>query len=268
MKTHLLNDQQLLRVFDLLTEHAPLGLVVLDREFRLLYINQRHAELNRLPLEAQLGKSVHEYLPHVADVVVPKLEFVLEYACPLIHQRIKGRHPRFDGVFVHRLASYYPMLDETGQVQFIVGIVQDASVDDFEATLRQESEERLLRVLDNLFAFVGVLELDGTLLHANRAPLEAAGIRAAEVEGKKFWDCYWWSYSEPVQQQLRQAIDRCIRGEVSRYDVQVRMRDGMLIWVDFMLAPLRDENGRITHLIPSGIDLTGRRESGDAVSVR
>jgi PAS domain-containing protein len=127
---------------------------------------------------------LREYLPHVADVIEPKLQFVAEYACPLIHQRIKNRHPRFDGVLVHRLASYYPLLDEHGKTRLILGVIQDASVDDFEATLRQESEERLLRVLDNLFAFVGVLELDGTLLHANRAPLEAAGIQPADVEGK------------------------------------------------------------------------------------
>ena len=265
MTSHLLSDEQVQQVFELLAEHLPLGIVVLDCDFRLLFINQRHAELNRLPLDAQLGKTLREYLPHVADAIEPKLQFVAEYACPLIHQRIKGRHPRFDGVLVHRLASYYPLLDEQGKTRLILGVIQDASVDDFEATLRQESEERLLRVLDNLFAFVGVLELDGTLLHANRAPLEAAGIQPADVEGKKFWDCYWWSYSAEVQEQLRQAAARCIKGEVSRYDVPVRMRDGVLIWIEFMLAPLRDEYGRITHLIPSGIDISKRHESEQAL---
>ncbi|WP_371258245.1 PAS domain-containing protein [Thiohalocapsa sp. ML1] len=50
-----------------------------------------------------------------------------------------------------------------------------------------------------------MLDLDGTVLEANRPPLEAAGISAADVLGRAFWDCYWWSYSAEVQARLREA---------------------------------------------------------------
>jgi PAS domain S-box-containing protein len=128
-----------------------------------------------------------------------------------------------------------------------------------------ESEEHLRRVLNNLFAFVGVLAPDGTLLEANRAPLEAAGISACEVIGKKFWDCHWWSFSPPSQARLRQSVERAARGETLRYDVQVRMAHESPIWIDFQLAPMRDEAGRITHLIPSGMDISERKRSEAAL---
>ncbi|MFN8476156.1 MAG: ATP-binding protein [Anaerolineae bacterium] len=113
-------------------------------------------------------------------------------------------------------------------------------------------------VLDSLFAFVGVLTLDGTLIAANRAPLEAAGITFEDVVGRKFWDCYWWDYDPQVQAQLRDACERAARGEMSRYDVPVRMAGGALMMIDFMLSPMRDDNGNIIYLIPSAVDISQR----------
>jgi PAS domain S-box-containing protein len=136
------------------------------------------------------------------------------------------------------------------------------SIEDQTAALRAdrallESEQSLRRVLDNLFAFVGLLTPEGIVLEANRAPLEAAGITFADVQGRRFEDCYWWSYSAEVQAQLREAIARAAQGEFVRYDVEIQVAHGRLT-IDFMLAPLRDEAGKITGLIPSAVDITER----------
>jgi PAS domain S-box-containing protein len=129
-----------------------------------------------------------------------------------------------------------------------------------EAALR-ESEARLRRVLDSLFVFVGVLAPDGTLLEANRAPLEAAGLTIEDVRGRLFWNCFWWSHDEAVQAQLRAACAAAAEGRPSRYDVEVRMAGDSRMTIDFQIAPLRDAEGRITHLIPSASDVTKRREA-------
>src|SRR6476661_5598955 len=81
------------------------------------------------------------------------------------------------------------------------------------------ASERMLRdVLDNLFAFVGVLDLQGRMVEANRAPLEAAGISRADVIGRYFWDCPWWTWSKDVQDRLQQAVARAAAGETLRFD--------------------------------------------------
>jgi PAS domain S-box-containing protein len=126
---------------------------------------------------------------------------------------------------------------------------------------RRGAELSLGRVLDSLFAFVGVLAPDGTLIEANRAPIEAAGLSPGDVLGRKFWDCYWWSYSPEVQAELRRAVERALQGETVRYDVPVRMSADARMWIDFQIAPLRDPDGRITHLVPSAMDITSRREA-------
>ncbi|MDI1442706.1 ATP-binding protein [Polyangium sp. 6x1] len=143
----------------------------------------------------------------------------------------------------------------------MLGVVRDITERKLAEAALHESEAHVRRVLDNLFAFVGVMALDGTLLQCNRAPLEAASITSADVLGKKFWDCYWWSDLPESQARIHGAMDRARCGEVVRFDVTARMAGGSLICVDFQLAPLRDEEGHVTHLIPSGMDITARRRA-------
>ena len=109
-----------------------------------------------------------------------------------------------------------------------------------------------------------MLAPDGTLLDANRAPLDAAGITLEEVRGRPFWEAYWWSHDPAVQARVRDACRRAAAGEASRFDVEVRMAGDSRMAIDFQVAPLRDAAGRITHLIPSAVDITERKRSEEA----
>ncbi|MFO0908116.1 MAG: PAS domain S-box protein [Isosphaeraceae bacterium] len=120
-----------------------------------------------------------------------------------------------------------------------------------------EQVHRLQGVLNSLFAFVGVMTPDGTLIEANRAPLEAAGLTSGEVLGKKFWDCPWWNYDEQVRSQLREACERASRGESPRYDVEVMMASGLMT-IDFTIVPMFDSAGRLAYLIPSAVNVSER----------
>lgn len=123
----------------------------------------------------------------------------------------------------------------------------------------QASEMQLRRVIDSMFAFVGIIDLDGCLREANRAPLEVAGLRREDVIGKPFWDCGWWNFDPVIQQRLRDAFARALRGEVVRYDEIIRRADGGLTMIDFMLQPVTVD-GRVSFVIPSGVDIGDRKQ--------
>lgn len=142
-----------------------------------------------------------------------------------------------------------------------VGTMLDITDKKLAAERIRDSERHLRTVLDTLAAFVGVMTPDGILVEANQAALEAAGLDPDDVLGKPFEETYWWSYSPAVQNQLRQAIERARNGQFSRYDVKVRVHDEQLIDLDFMLHPMFDANGHVTHLIPSAIDITERKQA-------
>lgn len=120
-------------------------------------------------------------------------------------------------------------------------------------------------VLDNLFAFVGVLTPDGTLIEANRAALDVAGLSPEEVIGKPFEETYWWSYSEEAQARLSAAIELAAGGEASRYDAQARLGPDHFITVDFAMIPVVGLEGQVTYLIPSGVDITERKRIEEAL---
>lgn len=116
-------------------------------------------------------------------------------------------------------------------------------------------------VLNALFVFVGILDRDGTLLDANDPPLRAASLDIDDVKGKPFWECYWWAFTKPAQDRLREAVERALAGEDVRYDADVRVADNAFITIDFCLSPLRDVSGRITHLVASGVDISRRHRA-------
>jgi two-component system CheB/CheR fusion protein len=125
----------------------------------------------------------------------------------------------------------------------------------------QAGEPLLGQVLDSLYTFVGLLTPEGTLLQANRAALRAAGLTPDDVLGRPGEQTYWWSYARPIQERLRAAIARAARGETSRYDEVVRLGPERFITIDFQLVPVVDEDGRVTHLVASAIDITERQEA-------
>lgn len=127
-------------------------------------------------------------------------------------------------------------------------------------------EPRARQLIDGLFAFVGLLSPEGTLLEANLAALEAAGLHAEQVIGLPFWETWWWSASPYEQARLRQAVERAARGERVRYDAEVRLSEGRSIVIDFQLAPLMSAEGGVTHLVPSGVDVTERRRAEDVLA--
>lgn len=73
---------------------------------------------------------------------------------------------------------------------------------------RQHDRDLARSLLKALFVFAGILELDGVLLEVNDAPLDAAALTVDGVQGRPFWETYWWSYSSTAQSRVREAVAR------------------------------------------------------------
>lgn len=242
----------------LFASELPVGLAVLDHELRYRRINPTLAAFNGVPPAQALGRCVSEVLPLAWPQLQPLLRRVLDAGEPLLGCELLLEVPSRPGELSQWEASYLPIRGGDGGVQGVLVQAVNKSVQQEAERRQRTSAARLRRVLDSLFAFVGVLDLDGTVLEANRAPLEAAGISLEEVQGRPFWDTYWWSYDPAMQHWLREAVHAAAQGQVVRQDVVVRMRGDARVTVDFMLAPMLDDEGRVLHLVPSGIDVSDR----------
>ena len=106
---------------------APLGLCYLDTNLRYIQINDWLADINGLPAEEHLGRSIRELFPDLADGVEPQFQQVIETGYPIIHGRVYAEtkaHPGVKRLFEH---SYFADKSTDGTIVgiscFVVEIV-------------------------------------------------------------------------------------------------------------------------------------------------
>jgi PAS domain S-box-containing protein len=119
-----------------------------------------------------------------------------------------------------------------------------------------EVNSKMRGIIDSSRTFVGVLSTSGILLEANRTALTAAGINAEDVIGVSFEKTPWWQHSEELQERLLQAIRTGASGKPDGFEASHPTPDGSVIYVDFSIKPVFDDNGEVLWLIPEGKDVT------------
>ena len=135
-----------------------------------------------------------------------------------------------------------------------------------EAHVVLEGNTRHLKsILDNLFAYVALLDTKGVVLEVNQAPLVRGGYSREDVIGQYFYDAPWWSYDAAVRSQLIEAITAAGQGQMRRYEVAVKMGND-LVPIDFQISPVFDDVGIIVGLLPTAVDITERQAAELAIT--
>lgn len=227
-----------------------------DRPDQLVDANEAALELLGYSREELLGRSVHELeATEEGGATIAALSDRLSREKRLVFERTllsKGGRR----IPVELSVRSFPA--EAGQMA--IAAARDITERRKAEEAQRRSAQQLRDILDSLFAFVGLLSLNGILLEVNRAPLEVGGVKREEVIGTYFPQAYWWSYSPDVQAQLKDALARAGRGEFIRYDVAIRVAGGREMIVDFALSPLREEDGRVRQLVATAVDITERKK--------
>jgi PAS domain S-box-containing protein len=114
-------------------------------------------------------------------------------------------------------------------------------------------------VFEQTTVFAGIMNMDGTIIDANRLCLEVCGYKAEEVLGKLFWEAPWWRNHKESQDKIRTAMTQAAEGVPYRETLLYSFADGSERVVDFALFPIRDEADKVLFLHPTGVDITDRK---------
>jgi two-component system, sensor histidine kinase and response regulator len=246
MRKHLAEIEQIYK-------YAPVGLVYLDREYRVIRINKQLAEFSGLSVENTVGKTIQELVPNLADELMEIYRKVFERGEPILDIEIHEKLPGAAGDR-HSLCSYFPIKSETGEVIGITASVRDITPRKRTEEALKTSEENYRLLFERNMAGVFRYGEDGTILDANEAcarllgyssSKELVGVHRREVlfdpgEDKRTW-------ARLSQEKSLMNREACLR-----------RKDGGAVWAIVNLSWV-ETVGRAPYVEGSCVDITERK---------
>ena len=248
--------------FDFVARASQVGFWFCDLPFDKLNWDERVKDHFWLPADADVTIDTFYEHMHPEDrertrqaidgCIAQRLPYDVEY-------RTVARDGRQKWIRAIGGASY----DATGVARRFDGITLDVTARRrAEAALRRVTEEavaataKFQAVFEQTPVFAGIMAIDGTLTAANRLSLEACGYHPEQVLDRPFWETPWWRMSLETQAKVKAGAMQAAQGKPYREVLPYHWADGTERIVEFALHPIRDEQGRIIFLHPTGVDIT------------
>ncbi len=105
---------------------SPVGMVLLDTDFRHLRVNDAMADVTGIPRDMLLGHTVAESVPGgVATGLLAMLRRVVATRQPVLNAELSGPDPRNPAESRNWLLSHFPILDGEGRVVALGGVINE-----------------------------------------------------------------------------------------------------------------------------------------------
>ena len=203
-------------------EAVPALIYVKDRDGRMQVANAPVMGLVGKPWAEIQNRTDAEFLDNTAEGerIMATDRRLMETAGEEVLEEIVGNDVFGERIWLSQKRAF---LNKEGVVTGLVGVSFDITERKRAEQKVAASEAHLRSVIDNMFAFVGIVDLEGNLLEVNRAPMEGAGLKREDVLGRPFWDAYWWRYDPEVRARVKEAVEKAAAGETSRFDVDIAL---------------------------------------------
>ncbi|WP_013320377.1 sensor histidine kinase [Gloeothece verrucosa] len=144
---------------------APIGLCVLDLQYRYIRVNESLAQINGISVSEHLGRTVREILPELGEFQEPIFEQVIQSGQPVLNVEVHGVTPAQPEIERDWIVNYYPLKAPEGQVQAINITAQ-------EITERKIAEKELKKRTQELTCLNATLAQTMTLLKQQNQELD------------------------------------------------------------------------------------------------
>ena len=227
-----------LTLLESIEDAAPIGFKLVDRNFRIVRMNQLLARVNGRPAAEQIGRTVAEVVPDLW----PRLEATYRKALAgevVSNLDLSVPSAESAGPLRHWLASYYPVRvnDE------IVGVGTVL----FDITERTEAEEFRRVVMDNMAEGLYALDAGGRLTFMNRAASRMLGWTVEELLGKPMHETVHFQRADgtPIPGDSCTLLHVRDQGRTVRMlDDAFTRKDGRIFPIAYSAAPLQSGSTR------------------------
>ena len=235
-----------------LLANAPIGFAFFDREHRFLRMNKALAEINGIPEEESLGKTIRDLLPMNALTVDPILDQVFETGHS-VESEISGETPRLPGVTRFWLTGFFPVFAHIGAPLAVGGYV-------VEITERKRAEEamaRLAAIVEGAEDAIYSEDLHGIIQTWNAGAAKLYGYAPHEVIGKHV------SLLVPEEHrgELEELTRKMREGIQDHFETTRITKSGQRIIASLTMSPIKDTAGRIVGVSKLVHDITNRKKT-------
>ena len=240
-------------------QYSPVGLVLMDRDYRFVRINERLAEINGLPVAAHIGRTVHEVLPDLADRLVELYRPVYERGEPVLN--VELQRPMADRPDIQRqwLANFFPFRSKTGEVIGLIGAVVDITDRRQQEDRLRESEERFRTIFETVTDAIFVMDIEiARFVDVNERAVDMFGYPRDILLAKSIAEL---SENRPpyTEADAQERIAQVLAGRTQTFEWRCKKSDGTLFWVD--LGCRTAVFGGRKHLLSTVRDIDARKSA-------
>ena len=161
---------------------------------------------------------------------------------------------RGDGTYTDVLDRGYIQRDGHGHAVRMVGGMIDRRPQRIMST-RLRLLERAVQASGNGILIADAADPALPIVYANPAFEQITGYAAVDIEGRPF------DFLQADEPAGAEAVHRALReGEEVQVELQGLHRDGTAFWYDYRITPMRDAQGRVSHVLGLMADTTERRQ--------
>jgi PAS domain S-box-containing protein len=245
-----------------LIETAPIGLAVLDRDLRYLYVNPALAALDGLDAIAHLGQRVDRVSPELGLETAAMLEAIISSGQAIQDVEVSGAAPAGSGPGPGTwLLSARPLLDEIGDpVGLAMSVVEITERKRREEALAALSELRKqAQVISESIPFgFWTADTDGRMRYLSQSFLTLIGRTEEQAQG------LGWAAAlapETAEATLRDWRNALAARRPWSFEFTVSGTDGRSHTVLSRGFPIYEGDGRVTSWAGINLDITDRRDA-------
>ncbi|MEH1946675.1 MAG: PAS domain S-box protein [Nostoc sp.] len=227
---------------------APVGMNIVDNQLRFVQINQLLAEINGLPQQAHIGKTIHEVLPDIAPLVEPIYQQVLITGQPILNQELSSASIKQPDIIRHFLASYFPIVGEDDRPSGVGTVLVEIS--ELHAALRERKHvEQELRLANERLQYL--LTSSPVVIYSSKTSDDFGITFISEnvkemvgYEAREFIDnsSFWLDRVHPQDIELiSEKFSHLIKQEYISYEYRWLHADGTYHWFYEEMRLIRDE---------------------------
>ena len=222
-----------LTLLETLQSHAPVSFGFVDRNMRLVRMNETLASTTGRTSAEHLGRSLADVVPDLWPKLEPLFRRVLDGGEPVINLEIESEVPASPGTRHCWLASYYPVRvnDEVIGVGVVVVDITD----------RQQAHQFRRAVMDHMAEGLLVSDGEGRVLYMNAAASKLTGWSEDELRGRSIHETLHQQHADGSDYPSEQSplVKVLVEARTLRIDDDAfTRRDGSIFPVAYSAGPL------------------------------